>query len=83
MWNLKCYINEHIYETETDTQTKRIDLWLPEWGEGREGLEVWDQQKQTNIYRMDKWQGYTVQHKKLNHFANQKITEHCKSTLCQ
>ena len=29
MWNLKYDTNELIYETETDTQTYRIDLWLP------------------------------------------------------
>ena len=34
-----------------------------EWG--REGLGVWDQQMQTIIYRMNKQQGPTVQHRKL------------------
>ena len=34
-------------------------------GEGREGLGVWDQQMQTIIYRMDKQQGPTVQHREL------------------
>ena len=29
MWNLRYHINEHIYETETDTQTSRTDVWLP------------------------------------------------------
>ena len=28
MWNLKYDINEFIYETETDLQTPRTDLWL-------------------------------------------------------
>ena len=28
MWNLKYDTNEPIYETETDSQTKRTDLWL-------------------------------------------------------
>jgi len=31
-WNLKYDTNEHIYETETDPQTKRADLWLPRGG---------------------------------------------------
>ena len=29
MWNLKYDTNEHIYKTETDSQTQRTDLWLP------------------------------------------------------
>ena len=29
MWNLKYDTNELIYETETDSQTQRTDLWLP------------------------------------------------------
>ena len=32
MWNLKNDTNELIYETETDSQTQRIDLW---WLRGR------------------------------------------------
>ena len=34
-------------------------------GWGRVGLGVWDQQMQTSIYRMDKQQGPTVQHREL------------------
>ena len=33
------------------------------WGKDEEG--VWDQQRQTIIYRMDKQHGPTVQHRKL------------------
>ena len=29
MWNVKQDTNEHIYETETDSQTQGTDLWLP------------------------------------------------------
>ena len=29
MWNFKYDTNEPIYETETESQTKRTDLWLP------------------------------------------------------
>ena len=32
---------------------------------GRDGLGVWDEQMQTNIYRMDKQQGPTVYHREL------------------
>ena len=28
-WNLKQDTNKLIYETETDSQTQRTDLWLP------------------------------------------------------
>ena len=34
-------------------------------GQGREDLGVWDQQMQTIMYRMDKQQGPTVQHREL------------------
>ena len=37
MWNLKYGTNEHIYETETDAQTQRTDLWLPSGERGGEG----------------------------------------------
>ena len=29
MRNLKCSTNELIYETETDPQTQRKELWVP------------------------------------------------------
>ena len=31
MWNLKCDINESIYRTETDSQTQKTNVRLPEW----------------------------------------------------
>ena len=34
MWNPKYNTNKLIYETETNSQTYRTDLWLPR---GREG----------------------------------------------
>ena len=37
-WNLKYDTNEPIYETETDSQTQRTDLWLPT-GRVGEGME--------------------------------------------
>ena len=39
MWNLKCDTNELIYETETDSQTERTDLWLPRGRGSRGGME--------------------------------------------
>ena len=37
MWNLDYDTDELIYETVTDSQTQRTDLWLPRAGEG--GME--------------------------------------------
>ena len=44
MWNLKYDTNELIHDTETDSQTQKINLWLPRGrGDGgRDGLRVWD-----------------------------------------
>ena len=40
MWNLKYDTNELIYQTQTDSQTQRTDLWLPKGGGlGREDWE--------------------------------------------
>ena len=36
-----------------------------QWKGGREGLEVWDEQRKTVIYMMAKQQGPTAQHKEL------------------
>jgi len=43
MWDLNCGINKYIYETKTDLQIQRADLWLPrgDWLR-RERLGVWD-----------------------------------------
>ena len=61
MWSLKYDTNQHIYKTKTDSQ--RRDLWLPsEEARGGEGMGVWDQHRQSIIYRMDKQQGLIVQH---------------------
>ena len=42
MWNLKSNTNEHIYKTQTLSQTQRTDLWLPGVGGERDGLGIWD-----------------------------------------
>ena len=41
MWNLKYDTNEPIHETETDSQTQRTDLWLPD-GERGQGGDDWE-----------------------------------------
>ena len=55
MWNLKYDTNELIYKTETDSQTQKTKLWLPKGkgGWGGDKLEVWDQQIQATIYKID------------------------------
>ena len=37
-------MNELIFETETESQTEKTDLWLPKGkaGRGRDKLGVWD-----------------------------------------
>ena len=54
--------NETIYKPKTDSQTWRRGMWL---AMGRGGRAVWELQMQTIIYRMDKEQGPTVQHREL------------------
>ena len=42
MWNLNYDTKEHIYKTETDSQTQGTNLWLPRWGVvGVDGVGVW------------------------------------------
>ena len=59
--------NEPFCETETDSQTQRTELWLPRRREGRGGMdqEFRYQPMQTIIYRKDKKQDPTVQHREL------------------
>ena len=52
IWDLKYGAKEPIYKTETDSQTQRTDLWLPQWGRECDGLGVWDQEMQTITFRM-------------------------------
>ena len=57
--------NELIYKTETDSQTQRTNLWVPQWTMGgRDSQGVWDQHVRTAIFKMDN-QGPTVQHREL------------------
>ena len=42
MCTLKYDTNESIYESETDSQTQRTDLWLPRSEWRRDGDGVWD-----------------------------------------
>ena len=56
VWNLKYDINEHIYETKTDTLTLKTNLWLPKWKWERDKLGVWDSWIYITIYKIDKQQ---------------------------
>ena len=40
MWNLKNNTSECIYKTETNSQTKKTNLWLPK-GRGRGEGQIW------------------------------------------
>ena len=65
MWNLKYSKNVLIYETETDSQTQKTNLWLPKekGGQNRDKLGLWDQKIQITVHKIDKKQGPTVQQK--------------------
>ena len=60
--------NELIYKTEIDSQTQRTNLRLPKGKQRhkRDKLGVWDQQIQTTIYKIDKQQGPSIQHRELS-----------------
>ena len=48
-----------------DSQTYKTNSWLPKGKIGGWGIGVWDQQIHTFIYKIDKQQGPTVQHREL------------------
>ena len=54
-----------IDKTETDSQTQKTNLVTKGRKGGRDKLGVWDQQIQTTIHKIDKQQGFTVQHREL------------------
>ena len=55
MWNIKYNTNELSYKTEADSQTYIENVGCQGLGDGL-GVWVWNQQKQTVIYRVDKQQ---------------------------
>ena len=79
MWNLKYDTNELIYEKETDSQTQRTDLWLPEgqlfhWTDLFSGLRAWfsEMQPTTNSKSrlwafLDKFKRWGTKSRKLCH----------------
>ena len=54
MWNLKKDKNELICRMKTDSQTLKMNLWLPKGTGvmGRDGLGVWDWHIHTVKYGM-------------------------------
>lgn len=62
IYSLRYGTNELTYETETGSQTRRRDLWLPGEGEGRTGsLGL----ANANYYTQNKQQSPTDTHREL------------------
>ena len=54
----------NLFTKQKQTQTQKTNLWLPK-GVGRDKSGVSDEQIQSTIYKTDKQQGPTVQHREL------------------
>ena len=66
MQNLKYNTNELIYKAETDSQTQRMNLWLPEGkGVGRNSQGVWEWHIHNTVFKMYNQQRPTLQHRDL------------------
>ena len=60
MWNLKRNdTNELTYKAEEDSQSQKMNLWLP-WGRDSQG--VWESHVHTTMFKMDTQQGPVIQH---------------------
>ena len=57
----------NVYTKQKQTHRYRKQTYGYQRGDGRvrDKLEVWDQQIQTTIYKIDKQKGPTVQHREL------------------
>ena len=65
MWDWKYDTNELIYKTEINSSRKQIYAYQRvSWRRG-DKLDVWDYHTHTTIYKIDKQQGPTVQHREL------------------
>ena len=62
MWHLKENTNKSIYKTERDSQTQKIDLWLPK-GKGG-GVNQEYESKRNKLHKTDKQQRFTVKKNK-------------------
>ena len=65
MWNLENNTNECICETETDSQIQKTHLWLPKRRRTsvRTNQENGINRLKTTIYKIDKQQGHTIEHR--------------------
>ena len=65
MWNLIYDTNKYLRKRNrlTDTEDRLMVAKGKTWE--RHGLGIWDQQRQSITYRIDKQQGPTVEHKEL------------------
>ena len=52
-------------KTETDSQIQRTNWWLPV---GRGKMRVGDEEVQTTMYKINKLQGYIVQHREYSQY---------------
>ena len=80
MWNFKYDTNEPIYETETESQTKRTDLWLPRErgpGEGWSGRLGLAYESFYNIEQINKVLLYSIE----NYIQYLKINQNGKEYL--
>ena len=75
MWNLNTtqmsisMKHKHIHTYRKN----RLNGCQEEGGQEKEGLGDWDQKVQTIMYRMDKQQGPTVQHRELYSISHNKL----------
>ena len=60
MWNLKNYVNELIYKTDSETQKTNLCCQRQSGGVTNQG--VWNKNIHTTIYAIDNQQGSTIQH---------------------
>ena len=61
----KIWHKETLYETETDSDIENRLVVAKGEGWGRDGVGVCGQKMQASIYKMDKQQSPTVQHREL------------------
>ena len=63
MWNLERNdTNELTYKTEKDSQTQKMNIWLPR---GRDSQGFWEGHVHTAIFKMNNQQRPIVQHMEL------------------
>ena len=58
-------MNLSVKQKQTHKHREQICGCQEGGGQGRDGVGGWDQQMQTIIYKMDKQQGPSVQHREL------------------